>query len=96
MQVSSGDIAWTREADGGSAAHLLLAAVALDGKGKPVAKSIRDVNAKLPAEVSLSSIPFTPLEVELQPPPSAVRVRFVVRDQANGRLGTFEVSLPVP
>jgi hypothetical protein len=93
LQVGCGDIAFAPSAGGAESAKLTLVAVALDAKDKPVGKVINEVNATVPAERPLSSVPFVPLSIALPLPPSAVRVRFIVRDSATGQMGSADVSL---
>ncbi len=93
LQVSASDIGWSVSAAGGESAKLILLAVALDAKNKPVGKIMNEVDARLGPETPLSSLPFVPLTILLPLPPGAVRVRFLVRDSSSGQLGSADLSL---
>lgn len=96
IQVNTNDIGWSISPDGGQSAKLILVAVALDAKDKPVGKVINEADAKLGPEKPLSSVPFVPLTIALPPAPGAVRIRFIVRDGASGQLGSADIALQQP
>jgi VWFA-related protein len=93
VQIATNDLTWQSLPDGSSSAHVILAAVALDAKGKPVAKAGKDATAKLSSEIPLSSIPFTVLKISLNLPPGALRIRIVVHDETSGKIGTADVQV---
>ena len=91
VQVNTSDLTWEPQPDGQSAAHLVLVAVALDAKGKPLAKNAKEVNARVGAEVSFGAMPFATLRIEAPEAKNAVRVRLALLDRASGKLGTADV-----
>jgi hypothetical protein len=72
---------------------VIVAAVALDAKDRPMGKVVNEATARLAADRPLTSVPFVPLSVVLPSPANAVRIRFVVRDSASGQMGTADISL---
>jgi VWFA-related protein len=93
LEVATGDLAWSSAPSGEASAQVIVAAVALDAKDKPVGKVVDEATARLAADRPLTSVPFVPLSVTLPLPANAVRIRFVVRDSVSGQLGTADVSL---
>jgi VWFA-related protein len=93
VQVSTNDITWASQPDGSSSANLVLAAVALDSRNRPIAKAANEVTARVGGEINLNSIPFTTLKIRLSPPPTTVRIRIVVRDSSSGQVGTADIAL---
>lgn len=91
VQVNTNDLTWQRQPDGAQAAHVILVAVGINTKGKPVSKNVKDVVAKLAPQFSPAEIPLTTLRIALPSQPGISRVRIAVRDQADGRLGTADV-----
>jgi len=92
VQVNTPDLSWTVGENGALSAHAILAAVAFDNKGKPLAKNVQEVSAHAPAGQSLGSIPFTTLKIDLQQPHGTESIRFVIFDQQSGKMGSS--SLP--
>jgi VWFA-related protein len=90
LQVNTGDISWLTEDNGGVTSRLIVVAVSLDAKGKPLNKVAKEINAKLGPEKSLNSIPFTTMDIDLAAVPNARKVRIIVRDMRSGHMGSAE------
>jgi VWFA-related protein len=93
VQVATTDLSWSPNAKGGPSAHMIIAAIALDAKDKPVSKNAKDVTASVGPDVSPTAIPFANLGISLADTSKAVRVRIAVRDQQTGKLGTADIIL---
>ena len=74
--------------------NLSFAATAFENNGKPAGAFSKDVSGSLPAETEaqLAEKGFL-LDGAMQVPPSATLVRFVIRDNITGRLGSISVPL---
>jgi VWFA-related protein len=92
LQVDTSAMSWRVDDKGTQSSDLLLLAVALDKNDKPLAKSASNVIAHLPGDRALSSVPFATLETQIAVPPAAVRLRFLVRDQTSGRIGSADLT----
>lgn len=94
VQVATSDIQWQPQPDGASSAHLTLAVVAIDSKGKPLANAAKDVTARLRSPEEIAANPFTTLRIGVPMAKNPSSIRLAVRDVATGKLGTIEVVFP--
>ena len=89
IHVSGDGISWMDTAGAAGAQHeeATIAAAWYDAKGKIIGHTAQEqTSARTPgSDGATFSLPVTI-------PPNAVRVRFVVRDASNGRLGTFDIT----
>lgn len=96
LQVDTSSMNWTVGQGGEQTADLLVLAVALDKNNKPITKSASSAVARLPADHPVSSVPFATLHVQLASSPGVERIRFLVRDQSTGKIGTADLVKSQP
>jgi VWFA-related protein len=90
IRVSGNGIGWM-DTDNTGAQHeeATVAAAWYDAKGKIIGHAMRE---QVYIRSAVSDAATFNLPVTL--PPNAVRMRFVVRDASNGRMGTFDIAKP--
>ena len=94
LHVRSADLDWHRPVNGGEgqAATVEVLVAALDSKGKIVAHTLHSETATAPAGTDTHAptqlVRFT---TTLAAEPNATTLRFVVRDQLTGHMGTFDL-----
>jgi VWFA-related protein len=94
VKVSVPDLTWKPNGEAGSSASVYVLAVLLNTKSKPLGHSLLgmtanarpDANLRDPAKTADFQFPF-------EPSPKAATLRFVVRDSATGRMGSFDLPL---
>ena len=94
VRIGSRDLSWKDAPDGNRKASVVVQAVSFGPKDKLLGRSVQGMALGIKpttdvvspgAAVSIASNP--------NPAPGAVRLRFVVRDQASGRIGTADFAL---
>lgn len=97
VHVRAADLKWKAAEDGASTSAVILMAVALDAKGKAIARTLRGMDAVAPAGTDLQA-PARSADFVLSPdvPAKTRSLRFVVRDPASGLMGTAEVPVQKP
>jgi hypothetical protein len=93
VQVTTTDLNWSSASGGGGFAHMIIAAMGFDAKGRPLSKDAKDTTAAVRAEVSPAAIPFANLRITLPDNPKVRRARIVVRDRSTGSLGSADIEL---
>lgn len=91
LQINTSSITWQTEAAGDNRSDLIILVVALDKSDKPLNRTASTVSARLPAERELTSVPYVTVPTQLALPEKTTRIRFIVRDVATGKIGSFEV-----
>lgn len=92
--VPQSELTWSEDGSTESA-KLRVVAAAVNNKGEVLARATefvtahRSGNAAAPASQNLAKV-----EIQLQTPPNTHRVRFVVRNEVDGRLGTADILIP--
>ncbi len=94
IRVQAPALTWTPQEDGSSKADVTVMAVSLDKKGRPLGHLAKGGSATAKAGVNLrDASKYANFDFTAEPAAKAVKIRFVVRDNTNGRMGTFDVSL---
>jgi VWFA-related protein len=94
VQVVTTDLDWVTAEGGSVSAHMIIAAIGFDAKGRIISKDAKDATAAVRVGVSPTAIPFANLRITLPDNPKVRRVRIAVRDQSTGKLGTADIRLP--
>lgn len=94
IRINTNDLQWESQSEGGPAAHLLLVAVGLDKKNKPVSKNAKEITARLDPGIPVTSIPFAVVKIDLPRAAGASKVRIIVRDSSTGKLGSADMQSP--
>jgi len=89
--VPQGDLAWTADGDV-ETTKIMVAAVLLDGRDKILKRSTDEVTAKRP--LGAQSAGYAKMAITLPSDPAGYRMRFIVRGDADGKIGSAD--LPVP
>lgn len=94
VHVAAPELTWTSQDDGTSKAEVAVMAVSLDKKGHMIGHVLRHATATARAGVNLHDAgKVANFEFEAKPTPKAAAMRFVVRDDTTGRMGSFDVPL---
>jgi VWFA-related protein len=93
--VPQSELHWAEEG-GNQVAKLALTAVAVDNKNHILRRVTNELTARRPiANVDSSATgKLVRLEIGVPQAPGIVRIRFVVRGEADGRIGTADLRLP--
>jgi VWFA-related protein len=95
VRVAAPSLNWKQQEDGTSVASVYVMSVAYDAKGKTLSAVDHPMTATAKPSINLHDDTRTADFSFTAPIPNkSVRLRFVVRDSATGRMGT--VDLPVP
>jgi hypothetical protein len=91
VRIPERELVWSRGGDVESA-KLTLVAVEIDAKDRILRRVTNEVTARRPLTRSAGETEagFARLEISLPPATGAVRVRFVVRSDSDGRVGTAD------
>jgi len=94
VDVAASALTWRPKDDGGATASVYILAVSLNAKGKMLGHTLRAMTANARPNVDLHD-PAKVAEFAFTASPShgAAALRFIVRDSANGRMGS--VDLPI-
>jgi VWFA-related protein len=94
VSVAAPDLHWTPEPEGGAAAKVYVLAATVDRQGKMLSETTRAMTAHARPGAHLTDADHA-ADFMVKPPDTskAQTVRFVVRDSATGRTGSFD--LPV-
>lgn len=94
IHVGSAQLTWQPNADGTSTAHVAVLAAFLTKQDKLVAHVLHGMTASARSGINLQdSTKVANFNFELVPKAKAAKLRFVVRDAATGRMGTFDMPL---
>lgn len=93
VSVTSARLNWKQEADGKLAANVQIVAAALSNKGVVLSHRLLQETAHAAVDVEPEINPHAvAFAIDLNLPVNATRVRFVVRDAATGKMGTFDLA----
>jgi len=95
INIDPRDVDWEEMNSGQPIAHVTLLAESFDKKNNVLSHEVKIVTAQAPApsgEDSSTAAGLT-LHINISTPPSAVRLRFVVRMNHSGKLGTNNLFL---
>jgi VWFA-related protein len=94
VKVSVPDLAWKSSTDAGTTASVYVMAVSLSPKRKPLGHTLQGMTAHAKPEANLLDPAKTAdFSFSAEPSPKAATLRFVVRDSATGRMGSFDLPL---
>lgn len=97
VHVGASELTWEPAADGGASAHVAVMAVSLSHQGKMISHSLHGMTANARAGVNLrDSTRTADFSFTVRPASKAATLRFVVRDAATGRMGSFDLVLTRP
>ena len=89
------ELVWSPDGDKQSAKLQLIAAV-LDKKGRILSRDTQNTTERRPlTPTGTSDRGLARLEIQVSVPAAATRVRFVVRELADGRMGTADIQIPI-
>jgi VWFA-related protein len=94
VRVAAPDLTWKTKEDGSAVASVYVMAVSLNAKGKLLGHTLHGMKATAKPGTDLhdpshsANFSFT-----ASPAPKATMLRFIVRDSATGRMGSFDLSL---
>jgi VWFA-related protein len=95
VHVAASNLSWQSAADGNRFAKVALLAVALSSKDKILAHTLQSMTALAKAGADLQAPGKTAEFLISTPlPAGATLLRFVVREAATGRMGTFDMTAP--
>jgi VWFA-related protein len=88
------ELVWSADGDKQSAKLQLIAAV-LDKKARILSRDTQNTTERRPlTPTGTSDRGLARLEIQVSVPVAATRVRFVVRELADGRMGTADIQIP--
>lgn len=94
VDVPEEELVWSADG-GGESAKLQLIAAVLDKKGRILSRDTQDTTEHRRLSPSGNGgAGLARLEIRVPFPEAAIRVRFVLRDLANGLIGTADVQIP--
>lgn len=93
LKTTVGTLAWTPASDGKYQAEITVLIVAFNARGKALAHASKEMVAQVQGEMK---DPDQQAAFLLHPPQpvGTARIRVVVRDAHNGKIGTAELKLP--
>lgn len=94
LRIGSGHLSWASDANGSRQAQIVVESGSFGKKGQLLGRTAHGVI--LHAEVSRGNQTLLPITLKVSVPhlDGSARIRFVVRDRENGRLGTAEIATP--
>jgi VWFA-related protein len=93
VSVASARLNWKQEADGKLAASVQIVVAALSNKGVVLSHKLQQETAHAAADVEPEINPREVVfSIDLNLPANAAKVRFVARDAATGKMGTFDLT----
>ncbi|MDE1162843.1 MAG: VWA domain-containing protein [Acidobacteriaceae bacterium] len=94
VRVQAPELAWQPQDDGSSKADVTVMAVSLNKRGRPIGHVANNGSATAKTDVNLhDEKELANFYFEAQPALKAMTLRFVVRDNNSGKMGTYDVSL---
>jgi VWFA-related protein len=94
VRVDTANLTWAPADDGTSRASVYVLAVSLDAKQHMLTHLLRGMSATAKAGTNLQEPGRTAdFALPVQPAPHAETLRFIVRDSATGRVGSFDLPL---
>jgi len=92
VQVQASDLQWKTQDDGNRISEFSLVGVAFNTKDKVVTQVAKEFKERVKGTDNTNGTRVG-VKVALSFPPSATRVRFVVRDATTGNLGSLDIPL---
>jgi hypothetical protein len=92
LHATARDLTWHDLPDGRRHADVVLLAACLSAKGKLLSKNFATLGSNTEASLASIGISTAALPMHLVAPPGTARIRFVVRDVTNGRVGTADLT----
>lgn len=92
LKTTAGTLAWTPTSDGKYQAEITVLSVAFNAKGKALAHASRELLAQVQGEVK-NPEQWAAFLLHLPQPAGTRRIRVVVRDAHNGKIGTAELAV---
>jgi VWFA-related protein len=94
VQVGASELTWTPKDDGSSSASVYIVAATMNAKQKMIGHEVHPMKATAKAGVDLHEPTRLADFIFTAPPTSkATTLRFVVRDSATGRMGSFDLPI---
>jgi VWFA-related protein len=94
VRASAANLAWKPKDDGSAAASVYLVAASLDAKGKMLGYTMHGMTANAKPGANLNDPgKMASFAFNVQPLPKAVTLRFIVRDNLTGLMGSADIPL---
>ena len=94
VHAGTANLAWKTKDDGSATASVYIMAVSLDAKGRMLGHTLHGMTANAKPGAKLSDpAKMADFAFPVQPVPKAATLRFVVRDNATGRMGSADLPL---
>lgn len=94
VHAAAASLTWKAGENASATASVYIMAVWLDAKGRMLGHTLHGMLATAKSGVNLSDpARMADFAFAAQPPPRTATLRFVVRDNASGRLGSFDLPL---
>lgn len=94
VRAGAANLTWETREDGSSTTSVYVMAVSLDGKGKMLGHTLHGMTATARSGANLNDpAKLADFVFAAQPAPRATTLRFIVRDNASGRMGSFDLPL---
>lgn len=91
--VPQSQLTWDR-AGSTESAKLRVVAAAINNKGEVLGRATELVTAHRSSPAAPGNRDLAKVDIQLKPPPNTYRMRFVLRNEADGRLGTADIFIP--
>lgn len=91
--VPESQLTWT-QVGSAEAAKLRVVAAAINNKGEVLGRATELVTAHRSSSAAPGSQDLARVDIQMKPPPNTYRMRFVLRNEADGRLGTADIFIP--
>jgi len=92
VRAAAKDMTWLDLPDGRRHADVIVMAACLSRSGRMLSRSYTPLGSTTEASLAAISLVDATLHVHVTQPPGTVRIRFVVRDMGNGRVGTADLT----
>lgn len=97
VHIGASGLTWNSHEDGSSSANVEVLAASLSSKGKMIGHTLHSVTATAKAGADLrDENKNVDISFQTESALKAVKIRFVVRDAATGRMGSIDLSLAKP
>lgn len=93
LDVVAKDLAWKEQGDGSRIAEVTVMMVYYDAKGKQISHQAKEMKEKLSMADDIGTGKRCGFLIASSTPSKATRVRFVVRDANNGKMGSANLAL---
>jgi VWFA-related protein len=92
LHATARDLTWNDLPDGRRHADVILLAACLSANGKLLFRNFATLGSNTEASLPSIGISTAALPMHFVAPPGTARIRFVVRDAVNGRIGTTDLA----